>query len=79
MASIVVCGSLLRRPSAQSTALHLQYLVGLRKLGHRVLYVEEHGGELPPPGTSARLRPPVPLVSLVPSSQNALRTSGEVL
>lgn len=64
MASIVVSGSLLRRPSAQSLALHVQYLLGLRKLGHQVLYLEEHHAEPRPQGADDRLRPPLPLARL---------------
>jgi len=41
MASIVVCGDVLRRPRGSNLAVHLQYLIGLRKLGHEVTYLEE--------------------------------------
>jgi hypothetical protein len=43
MASIVVSGNVLSRPGGASLAVHLQYLIGLRKLGHRVMYLEERG------------------------------------
>ena len=48
MASIVVSGDVLRRPSGSNLATHLHYLIGLRKLGHQVTYLEERG--LPAPG-----------------------------
>jgi hypothetical protein len=41
MASIVVSGDVLRRPRAGNLAAHLHYLIGLRKLGHEVIYLEE--------------------------------------
>ncbi|MGO9489115.1 MAG: hypothetical protein ACLQBB_08840 [Solirubrobacteraceae bacterium] len=41
MASIVVSGCVLRRPLGANLATHLHYLIGLRKLGHRVIYLEE--------------------------------------
>ena len=43
MASIVVTGDVLRRPSGSNVATHLQYLIGLRKLGHEVAYLEDRG------------------------------------
>jgi hypothetical protein len=43
MASIVVCGGVLRQPSGGNLAAHLHYLIGLRKLGHQVTYLEERG------------------------------------
>jgi hypothetical protein len=43
MASIVVSGDVLRRPRGSNLAAHLQYLIGLRKLGHQVAYVEDRG------------------------------------
>jgi hypothetical protein len=43
MASIVVSGDVLRRPRGSNVALHLQYLIGLRKLGHDVIYLEDRG------------------------------------
>lgn len=43
MASIVVSGDVLRRPRGSNLAAHLQYLIGLRKLGHEVTYLEERG------------------------------------
>ncbi len=43
MASIVVTGDVLRRPRGSNVAAHLHYLIGLRKLGHDVAYVEESG------------------------------------
>src|SRR3954447_20480710 len=43
MASIVVSGDVLRRPSGSNLAAHLNYLIGLRKLGHEVAYVEDRG------------------------------------
>lgn len=50
MASIVVSGRVLRRPLGPSVAAHLHYLIGLRKLGHRVLYLEERGSSQPSEG-----------------------------
>ncbi len=47
MASIVVSGSVLRRPLGANLATHLHYLIGLRKLGHRVTYVEERSWQGP--------------------------------
>jgi hypothetical protein len=43
MASIVVSGDVLRRPRGSNLAAHLHYLIGLRKLGHDVAYLEESG------------------------------------
>jgi hypothetical protein len=43
MASIVVAGGVLRRPTGSNLAAHLHYLIGLRKLGHQVIYLEERG------------------------------------
>jgi hypothetical protein len=43
MASIVVSGQMLRRPSSGELLSCLQYLLGLRLLGHDVIYVEERG------------------------------------
>jgi hypothetical protein len=58
MASIVVTGDVLRRPRGTNLATHLHYLIGLRKLGHQVIYLEDRGaGE---PGES-----PVPRAGLV--------------
>ena len=44
MASIVVSGDVLRRPRGANLATHLHYLIGLRKLGHDVIYLEDRGG-----------------------------------
>jgi hypothetical protein len=53
MASIVVTGDVLRRPRGANLATHLHYLIGLRKLGHQVIYLEDRGagepGESPVP------------------------------
>jgi hypothetical protein len=43
MASIVVSGDVLRRPRGGNLATHLHYLIGLRKLGHQVVYLEDRG------------------------------------
>ncbi len=59
MASIVVSGSVLRRPLGGNLATHLHYLIGLRKLGHDVLYLEQADGP-ETEGTS-----PVPRTGLV--------------
>jgi hypothetical protein len=47
VASIVVCGDVLRRPRGSNLATHLHYLIGLRKLGHEVVYLEDRGDEDP--------------------------------
>jgi hypothetical protein len=52
MASIVVTGDVLRRPRGGNLATHLHYLIGLRKLGHQVAYVEDRGVEGQPQGVS---------------------------
>ncbi len=44
MASIVVAGDVLRRPRGSNLAAHLHYLIGLRKLGHEVAYLEDADG-----------------------------------
>ena len=49
MASIVVSGDVLRRPRGTNLAVHLQYLIGLRKLGHEVIYLEDRGLHATPP------------------------------
>ena len=43
MASIAVSGQLLRNPSPANLMAGLHYLLGLKLLGHDVLYVEERG------------------------------------
>jgi hypothetical protein len=55
MASIVVAGGVLRRPTGSNLAAHLHYLIGLRKLGHQVIYLEERGETGPgePAGAAA--------------------------
>jgi hypothetical protein len=55
MASIVVAGGVLRRPTGSNLAAHLHYLIGLRKLGHQVIYLEERGATGPgePAGAAA--------------------------
>jgi hypothetical protein len=55
MASIVVAGGVLRRPTGSNLAAHLHYLIGLRKLGHQVIYLEERGETGPgePAGVAA--------------------------
>src|SRR5277367_3341179 len=45
MASIVVSGDVLRRPCGSNLATHLNYLIGLRKLGHDVTYLEDRGDD----------------------------------
>jgi hypothetical protein len=62
MASIVVSGDVLRRPTGSNLATHLHYLIGMRKLGHDVTYLEERG--LPVPGEGAE-DAPVPRAGLV--------------
>lgn len=43
MARIVVCGYAVRNPVAGNALAHLQYVVGLVRLGHEVFYLEESG------------------------------------
>lgn len=43
MARIVVCGYMIRHPSPGNLLAFFHYLLGLRRLGHEVLYVEESG------------------------------------
>src|SRR5688500_14268928 len=43
MARIVVSGYMVRHPLAGNVATFFQYVLGLRRLGHEVLYVEEKG------------------------------------
>lgn len=43
MARIVVSGYMARHPVAGNVAVFLQYVVGLRRLGHQVLYLEDKG------------------------------------
>ncbi len=43
MARIVVCGYMIRHPLAGNVLAYLHYLVGLHRLGHEVLYLEESG------------------------------------
>ena len=40
---IICSGSLIRHPVGGHSWHHLQYLVGLRRLGHAVTFVESHG------------------------------------
>ena len=43
MASIVVCGYMVRHPVAGNMLAYFSYLLGLHRLGHRVAYLEESG------------------------------------
>jgi hypothetical protein len=43
MARIVVCGYMIRHPVAGNVLAYLHYLIGLHRLGHEVLYLEESG------------------------------------
>lgn len=43
MARIVVCGYMIRHPLAGNLMAYFHYLLGLHRLGHRVLYLEESG------------------------------------
>ena len=47
MARIVVCGYMIRFPVAGSMFADLHYILGLRRLGHEVFYLEESGWEKP--------------------------------
>jgi hypothetical protein len=47
MASIVASGDVMRRPTGSNLATHLHYLIGLRKLGHEVIYLEDRGAGQP--------------------------------
>ncbi len=42
-ANIVVAGYMLRHPLAGNVLAYLQYVIGLRRLGHDVVYLEESG------------------------------------
>ena len=53
MASIVVSGDVLRRPTGTNLAVHLHYLIGLRKLGHEVVYLEDRDVLADPEGGAA--------------------------
>jgi hypothetical protein len=53
MASIVVSGDVLRRPTGSNLAVHLHYLIGLRKLGHQVAYLEDRDVLAGPEGGAA--------------------------
>ena len=64
MASIVVSGDVLRRPSGSNLATHLHYLIGLRKLGHEVTYLEERGLPVPLGGAEDAAVPRAGLVLL---------------
>ncbi|WP_414583086.1 hypothetical protein [Scytonema sp. PCC 10023] len=43
MARIVVCGYMIRHPLAGNLLAYFHYLLGLHRLGHEVLYLEESG------------------------------------
>lgn len=43
MARIVVCGYMIRYPVAGNILAYLHYVLGLHRLGHQVLYLEESG------------------------------------
>ena len=43
MARIVVCGYMIRHPLAGNLMAYFHYLLGLYRLGHRVVYMEESG------------------------------------
>ena len=43
MAKVVVCGYMIRHPVAGNVLAYLQYVLGLLRLGHQVVYLEESG------------------------------------
>jgi hypothetical protein len=43
VARVVVCGYMIRHPVAGNLLAYFQYVLGLRRLGHEVAYVEESG------------------------------------
>src|SRR3954452_5821750 len=43
MAKIVVCGYMIRHPVAGNLLAYFQYILGLCRLGHEVVYLEESG------------------------------------
>lgn len=43
MVRIVICGYMIRYPSAGNLLAYFHYVMGLRRLGHEVLYLEESG------------------------------------
>jgi hypothetical protein len=43
MARIVVCGYMVRHPLVGNVLAYFQYVLGLHRLGHQVLYLEESG------------------------------------
>src|SRR5690242_6731722 len=43
MTRIVVCGYMIRHPLAGNVLAYAQYVLGLHRLGHDVLYLEESG------------------------------------
>ncbi|MDQ5854681.1 MAG: hypothetical protein M3380_21940, partial [Chloroflexota bacterium] len=43
MARIVVCGFMVRYPVAGNLLAYFHYVLGLHRLGHEVLYLEESG------------------------------------
>ncbi len=46
MARIVVCGYMVRHPLAGNLMAYFHYLIGLHRLGHQVVYMEESGWPL---------------------------------
>jgi hypothetical protein len=44
MARITVCGYMLRYPVAGNIFAYLHWVLGLERLGHEVVYLEEDGG-----------------------------------
>ena len=43
MARIVVCGYMVRHPLAGNVLAYFQYVLGLHRLGHEVVYLEDSG------------------------------------
>ena len=43
MARVVVTGYMVRHPLAGNVLAYVQYVIGLHRLGHQVMYLEESG------------------------------------
>jgi hypothetical protein len=47
MRCIIVCGYMIRHPVAGNLLAYFHYVLGLHRLGYKVVYLEESGGPSP--------------------------------
>jgi hypothetical protein len=81
VASIAVSGQLLRNPSPANVMANLHYVLGLKLLGHEVLYVEERGwlDRCREPGSERRSGVPGAALSMVRELLSRMRVDVPVV